>query len=107
MTKSETKPRMIAGVIGLCWFNRRHFDDHRALMSDPDELFDTFDEWLKSAKTLEAQVTAQGKKVVRIPFDPVSFLLHCATTGHLPDGAARSRWAAIETERRFRDRVRG
>ncbi|MBL8573081.1 MAG: hypothetical protein JNM13_05345 [Hyphomicrobiaceae bacterium] len=104
---NKQQPKTVAGYIGLCWFKREHFADHRQLMSDPDELFDTYDEWLKSAHQIERTVAAQGHRVVRVPFDPVSFLLLCTTRGMLPDAKARSQWAAMETERRYRHKVRG
>ena len=99
MTKpAPTKP---IRVVGFCWFHRDGYDDARAAMSDPEILFDTFDEWLRAAKKIEADVSAQGDKVVRIRFDLASFLLFCVGAGRLPDEQARAAWASAEVKKKF------
>jgi hypothetical protein len=88
-------------IYGFCWFKRDHYAEARALMSDPETLFDTFDEWLKGARQIEREMTERGEKVVRIGFDPVGFVLWCASHNRTPNADARSKWAAAEARRKF------
>lgn len=88
-------------ILGFCWFHRDDYDRARSVMADPEVLFPTFDEWLKSAKRIESEVTARGDKVVRIRFDGASFLLFCASRSRRPDEQARAAWAAQEVRKRY------
>ncbi|MCE1235601.1 MAG: hypothetical protein LWW93_04500 [Hyphomicrobiales bacterium] len=100
MTKpatDETKQR----ILGFCWFRRDGYDQARAIMSDPERLFDGFDQWLAAARTIEREVTAKGEKVVRIRFDLPAFLLWCAARGRLPDEQSRAGWAADEVRKKY------
>ena len=103
-----TKPADAAApnrIYGFCWFKRETYDASRAAMSDPENLFDTFDEWLAAARKVEREVTARGAKIVRIRFDLAAFLLWCVSHGRLPDEQARANWAAAEARKRFGTRA--
>ncbi len=95
-----TTPANTLRIYGFCWFRRESYDEARAVMSDPEVLFDTFDEWLKAAKKIESDMTAQGHKVVRIRFDMPSFLLYCMTHQVPPVEQSRANWAAAELRRK-------
>ena len=101
MTKTPDQPQRI---IGFCWFRREDYDEARSMMSDPEALFDTFDEWLKAARKIEADVTAKGEKVVRVRFDLGAFLLYCATHGVKPEEQTRAKWAAQEVRKKYTGR---
>lgn len=88
-------------VYGFCWFLRDDYDAARAAMADPEVLFDTYAEWLKAAKKIEADVTAQGAKVIRIRFDIESFMFYCAAHDVAPVEQTRANWAAAELRRRY------
>ena len=98
MTKA---PQKIQRVYGICWFAREDYDTARALMSDPEALFDTYDEWLSAARKLEGQVALEGDKSVRIRFDRDSFLLYCATHNLPPYEQARANWAGQEVKKKY------
>ena len=98
---SKTAPAAPARIIGFCWFHRDGYADARAMMADPEILFDTFDEWLAAAKKIEREVTARGEKVVRIRFDPAAFLLWCVGANRQPDEKARAAWAADAARRKY------
>lgn len=92
-------------ILGFCWFRRESYDHDRAMMSDPEILFDSFDEWLAAARKVEREVSAKGDKVVRIRFDLGSFLVWCASHGRMPDEQARAGWAAAEARKKFGTRI--
>lgn len=98
---TDTPEKNVLRVFGFCWFHRDDYDAARAAMADPEVLFDTFAEWLKAAKKIEAEVTAKGHKVVRIPFDLQAFLFYCMTRNIPPVEQARANWAADELRRRY------
>ena len=98
MTKPPETPLR---VYGFCWFLRDEYDEARAAMADPEVLFDTYGEWLKAAKKIEADVTAQGGKVIRIRFDLPSFRFYCLTHNVPPVEQTRANWAAAELRRRY------
>lgn len=88
-------------ILGFCWFRRDGYAQARSVMSDPEVLFDTFDEWLAAARRIEREVSAQGDKVVRIRFDLPAFLLWCAARGRMPDEQSRAGWAAEAARKKF------
>lgn len=90
-------------AIGICWFKRASFAEDRAAMIDPDELFDTFDEWQKSALQLEAKVRAQGVHTVRVPFDAASFKAFYEQHAGAPNAAARAAWAGWRAQVMFQE----
>jgi hypothetical protein len=89
-------------VYGFCWFHRPSYVEARSLMTDPEAMPEGFDEWLKTARGIERQITERGDKVIRIGFDPKAFLLFCVTRGTVPNEQARAQWAATEARRRYR-----
>lgn len=95
-----TTPAATLRIYGFCWFRRDEYDAARAAMADPEVLFDTFDEWLKAAKKIESDMTAQGHKVVRIRFDITSFMLYCVSHDVPPVEQSRANWAAAELKRK-------
>lgn len=102
---TKTAPAQPKRIVGFCWFHRDGYLDARAAMADPEVLFDTYDEWLKAAKTIEADVAAKGDKVVRIRFDLPAFLLFCISANTLPNDHARANWAAAEARKKYAGRV--
>jgi len=101
MTKPPAEPQRI---YGFCWFRRESYDQARSVMSDPEVLFDTFDEWLKAARKIESDMTGQGHKVVRVRFDLPSFLLYCMTHKVPPYEQSRANWAAQELRKKMTGR---
>jgi hypothetical protein len=100
MTKPATDEKK-RRILGFCWFRRETYEQARSVMSDPEVLFDTFDDWLTAARRIEREVTDRGDKVVRIRFDLPAFVLWCAARGRLPDEQARAGWAAEEARKKF------
>ncbi len=97
------KPEAPLRVYGFCWFLRDDYDEARAAMEDPEVLFDTYAEWLKAAKKIEAEVAAQGGKVIRIRFDLESFMFYCVAHNVPPVEQTRANWAAAELRRRYEE----
>lgn len=102
MTQTPAEPQRIYGI---CWFRREDYAEALKVMSDPEALFDTFDEWLKAARRIEADVIAKGAKVVRVRFDLRSFMLYCMTHNVPPYEQSRANWAAQEVKKKYAARL--
>lgn len=102
MTKPPAEPLR---VYGICWFRREDYAEAVKVMSDPEALFDTFDEWLKAARKIEADVIAKGAKVVRVRFDLPAFMLYCASHNVQPYEQSRANWAAQEVKKKYAQRL--
>ena len=100
--KPATTPKQ---VLGFCWFRREDHPAGRAMMTDPDALFEHYDAWLAEAQRLEREARDKGARVIRIRFDQTSFALFCMTRRLSADAKARGAWAASEAYRRFKDRM--
>ncbi len=76
-------PRNIPKVTGsIVWYKRENYERCLAIFDDADELHDTFDDWLVSAKELEKQLSDRGMKVIRAEIDPDTFPQWCTDQGH-------------------------
>lgn len=95
---SAAKPPQRA--VAICWFRREDYEAAKSAMSDPDRLYDNYDEWLREAHAFEREMAEQNVKAHRIRFDPVGFGLFCATRKIVADGTARAQWAASEAAKR-------
>jgi hypothetical protein len=89
----------------LLWFTRATYASHRAIMSDPEVLPESFDEWLAQAKAGERGLQAAGAVTIRVPFDPLAFTLFCASRRLNPNGKTRSEFAAVQARMRMTNKV--
>jgi hypothetical protein len=87
-------------AVAICWFRREDYDAAKAEMSDPERLYEDYDEWLQEAQAFETEMLGNGIKTVRIRWDPTGFALFCLTRNIAPDGGARAEWAAFEANKR-------
>jgi hypothetical protein len=88
--------------VGIAWIDKRNYARIRELSVDRDRLPATHDEWLRIAEKTEAQLIADGQRVVRVELDPVRFVTWCQRNNCQIDGKARVGFAA-EGARRVLD----
>ncbi len=86
-------------IVGIAWFLRTDYPRLLALFDDREAQWSTYDEWLKSAKRVEAKLTASGQQVVRVKLKPDEFSSWCKQNGLKTDGPARTRFAAEGVKR--------
>jgi hypothetical protein len=84
--------------LGVCWFRREDYAAAKATMTDPERLYETYDAWFAAMKQFEREMAERGVTVVRVRFDPVGFMLYCATRNLPPDASARIKWAAAAAD---------
>lgn len=102
MSNTDASP---INAAALLWFNRATYASHRTIMSDPEVLPESFDDWLARAKVAERQLQDQGAMTVRVPFDPLAFTLFCAARRLNPNGKTRSEFAAVQARMRMTNKV--
>jgi hypothetical protein len=81
-------------IIGIPWYRREDWPQIKAMMADAHKLHATFDQWLKAAEQLAAQLSAQGVTVIKALIEPEPFRAWCRTRGLNVDANARNEFAA-------------
>jgi hypothetical protein len=76
-------------VAALPWYARGDYPALLNLLSDPDKLPATYDDWLKRAEGVERQFKKAGFGVARIWIRPVPFAAWCKKRNVSPDQAGR------------------
>jgi len=88
-------------IVGIAWFERADYPRLLTLFEDREAQWSNYDDWLNSAKRVEAKVKASGQHVVRVKLDPDEFSDWCRQNGLRVDGRARSRFATEGAKRAF------
>lgn len=81
--------------IGMAWYRPEDYEAILRIMEDRNRLFDTYEEWLRSAEKGEQSMRLQGCVIVRAYIDPVTFPQWCLDTGHKLDAKARMDYANL------------
>ncbi len=97
-TKPEPGPT-VRRIAPYCWFPRDAYEQAKAMMADPDRLYDSYDTWLREAKKFEAEMAENNIVTKRVRFHREAFGLFCTTRNLVPDGAARAMWASFEAQK--------
>jgi hypothetical protein len=80
-------------IVGMCWYTREDFPRIREIMTDDDNLHDTFDEWQAAAELGERNLQSQGHRVVRTVVKPNEFLAWCRERNLQPNARGRTEFA--------------
>src|SRR5690242_10127116 len=93
------KSEHVKTLVCLAWFTRQDYPNHRAL--DPENLHDTFEEWLKNAKSAERKLSRyKHLELCRIIVRSDELKAWCNAQGHAIDPAARSEFASMLAAKR-------
>lgn len=77
-------------VIGIAWFRRDEWPKLLEVSADRDQLENTYDEWLESARRTLLKLRAEGRRMEKVEVG-VEQLLEWCRTRHVPvDAAARA-----------------
>jgi hypothetical protein len=77
----------------MVWYRREDYRRIRTMMSDTEDMHETFEQWLATAEEIEEQLRGQGHAVRRIRFQARAFEKWCRASGRELNGASRSEWA--------------
>src|SRR4051794_13992609 len=59
-----------ASVVGMGWYRSEDWERLLQVISDRDEMYDSYAEWLAEAQRAERAAAAEGIQVKRVPVDP-------------------------------------
>ena len=104
MTDKKKKSGNLRGedevVIGMAWFRREEWAKLLEVSADRDQLEETYDEWLQSARQTLLHLRAEGQRVEKVDIG-VDELLKWCQTRHVPvDASARADLAAAQLHQR-------
>ena len=94
-------PPNIRGV-AVPWVTAETFPRLREITANPDDLPETYDEWLARVEPRFARHAANGVPVQRVFIDPDELLEYCKANGRPVDAYARAGFAAYVLMRRDR-----
>ena len=94
-------PPNVRGV-AVAWFTEEAWPRLREISANPDDLPDTFAEFLALAEPRFARHVASGLPLQRVHVDPDELLAWCKANGRPVDAHARAGFAAFVLMRRDR-----
>lgn len=96
MAKHKEKPEGVSvrnGVAGCVWYRREQWDLLHRKAVDPEELENSYDEWVAQAEQSVANIEKLGLTPKKIDIDVVDLIRWCASENRPLDGAARATFA--------------
>jgi hypothetical protein len=86
--------------LAVAWYSEPAWHRLKTLVSDPDELDESYEEWLEAANDFMQQMKSRGETVEKVNVDPDTFIEWCRLLGKQPDRAARAEYATdLATQR--------
>ena len=86
-------------IIGMGWYRPEDWERLLQVISDRDQLHDTYAEWLAEAEQAERGIMAIGHRVKRVFVDPDELAGWCLFRGRAPDAKARAEFVTDKLER--------
>jgi hypothetical protein len=96
MARRKSQPRTGRSqgsmLVGIGWYSRAEWTRLKQVAVDPDNLHDTYEEWVRGAEEAERQIARPGLTLRRVMIDVDSLVAWCAARQKSVDGAARSEY---------------
>ena len=93
-----------ASVVGMGWYRSEDWERLLQVISDRDEMYDSYAEWLAEAQRAERAAAAEGIQVKRVPVDPDELAAWCVIRGRTPNIAARAEFVTDKLRREAQQR---
>ena len=90
--KELKKPKGAEIVTGIAWYSSDQWADLRRVVSDPDTLEPTYEEWQDVVRRTIPDLLNQGMKLVKVPVDVTELVKWCRHHGLAIDGDARAQY---------------
>jgi hypothetical protein len=81
-------------IVGLAWYSEQEWRRLRELADDVAALDDTYDDWLKQAERVIAELRSNGLVIVKVVLDVEAAAEWCASAGRPFNTAGRAAYAA-------------
>ena len=95
-SEPEEKP-----VVGYAWYRREQWALLRAAAADPDDLEETYDDWLPFAEESFRQRKAEGMDIRKVGIDVEELIRWCEDRNVPLDGAARAEFTTIKLREQY------
>ncbi len=87
-------------VLGVAWYRRDQWNRLLEIVSDRDQLEDTYDEWQSTARKQFDKLAKPGHPIRKVDIDVEELLLWCDAENRPVDGAARAEFTAAKLRER-------
>ncbi len=84
---------MYKGIIAVSFFKKEDYPEILRISEDADNMFETWEEWHKSARQHTRNMESQGMKVVDILVIPTELFIYCKENELPINGKARAQYA--------------
>lgn len=84
---------------GIAWYRKDQWSRLREVVSDRDELEETYEDWLVGAQATLVRMAVDGVLVRPVDVDIEALVRWCRAEGRSVDSAARAAYAAQELRR--------
>lgn len=91
--EDRSKTKRADTVMGVAWFDRKQWGRLREIAADPDQLEESYEEWLSLAEEAIRNFKAAGAVLEKVPVDTEELILWCNAEARPIDGAARTEFA--------------
>lgn len=85
----ESSPR-----VGIAWYSRQDWERLREIVDDPENLEETYEEWLEMAEAAIDQIRASGYRPETVPIAVDALVAWCDKEDRDLTGEARAEFAA-------------
>ncbi|MEA3412470.1 MAG: hypothetical protein U9R74_13160 [Pseudomonadota bacterium] len=80
--------------IGVCWYKEEQWERLKEIVSDPDNIEETYQQWRKDAEKTLTELKANRVDIKKVSVDTEEMLIWANEHGRPLDGEARSEYAA-------------
>lgn len=81
-------------ISGVAWYREDQWELLKSTAADPEEIEDTYQEWLKGALNLIKTLKRQGLDVCKVDLDVGRFNDWCQMNRRVPNGESRAEYVA-------------
>src|SRR5712692_8882300 len=97
--RRKTSARPAGGVLGLAWYALDQWLLLKNTAADPEELDDTYGEWLERATQKFEELQAAGYDIRKVNVDVSELTQWCRLRGVPLDGKSRAQFALHKVQR--------
>ncbi len=88
-------------VYSFAWYSPEEWQKLKDIVSDPDSLDESYEDWRKAASNSIAQMREQGMEVVKISVKITELIEWCSSRGKEPDSEQRAEFAAYKIQKKY------
>jgi len=79
---------------GVAWYDRAQWQRLRQIVTDPERLENSYEEWIAMAEAAVRDLEATGMLIEKVPVDTEDLIVWCNERSRPIDGAARAEYAS-------------